>query len=116
MTRFWQFLALRMMTGIAVGGVFPLVFSLLGDLFPATQRAAMASLVQIATGRGIGLGQLVAGVLGPVTNWRLPFVLVAAPALLLAVIMLATTREPPRWVAYRRRAGALLAASGGGRG
>ncbi|KIZ04154.1 major facilitator superfamily MFS-1 [Monoraphidium neglectum] len=95
-TTFWQFLVLRMLTGVAVGGVFPLVFSLLGDLFPATQRAAMASLLQIATGLGIGAGQFIAGIVGPATNWRIPFVLVAAPALLLALIMVATTREPPR--------------------
>lgn len=53
-----------MLTGVAVGGVFPLIFSLLGDLFPASQRAAMASLVQIATGLGIGGGQMVAGLIG----------------------------------------------------
>ncbi|KAI8473562.1 MAG: major facilitator superfamily domain-containing protein, partial [Monoraphidium minutum] len=95
-TTFWQFFALRMLTGVAVGGAFPLVFSLLADLFPATQRAAMASLVQIAMGLGIGVGQMVAGILGPATNWRLPFVLVAAPALLLALVMVLVTREPPR--------------------
>jgi MFS family permease len=95
-TSFWQFIVLRMLTGIAVGGVFPLVFSLLGDLFPATQRSAMASLVQIAMGLGIGGGQMVAGTLGPMTNWRLPFVIVAAPAVLLALVMVLTTREPPR--------------------
>jgi MFS family permease len=66
-TTFWQFLVLRMLTGVAVGGVFPLVFSLLGDLFPATQRAAMASLLQIATGLGIGAGQVRARA----PRWRL---------------------------------------------
>jgi MFS family permease len=42
----------------AVGGCFPLVFSLLGDLFPVSQRSAMAALVQIAVGAGIGGGQV----------------------------------------------------------
>lgn len=53
---------LRMLTGISIGGCFPLVYSLLGDLFPTTQRAAMSALVQIATGAGIGVGQV-----GPVS-------------------------------------------------
>jgi MFS family permease len=57
-TSFWQFLVLRMLTGVAIGGVFPLIFSLLADLFPASQRAAMASLVQLAMGLGIGAGQV----------------------------------------------------------
>jgi uncharacterized membrane protein YeiH len=34
------------------------VFSLLGDLFPVSQRSAMAALVQIAVGAGIGGGQV----------------------------------------------------------
>lgn len=33
---------------------------------------------------------------GPVTNWRLPFVLVSIPALLVALLMLFTVDEPPR--------------------
>jgi MFS family permease len=57
-TAFWQFLILRMLTGIAMGGVFPLVFSLLADLFPVSRRAAMSALIQLATGFGIGLGQV----------------------------------------------------------
>lgn len=36
------------------------------------------------------------GVLGPATNWRLPFVVMAAPAIVLAIVMLLTTDEPPR--------------------
>uniref|UniRef100_A0A383W382 Major facilitator superfamily (MFS) profile domain-containing protein n=1 Tax=Tetradesmus obliquus TaxID=3088 RepID=A0A383W382_TETOB len=95
-TELWQFFVLRMLTGIAVGGCFPLVFSLMGDLFPTSQRSAMAALVQIAVGFGIGGGQLLAGMVGPATNWKVPFVILAAPSLLLAVLLLLTVREPPR--------------------
>lgn len=97
-----------MLTGVAVGGVFPLVFSLLGDLFPATRRAAMASVVQIAMGFGIGGGQLISGILGPATNWRVPFVLVAAPSLVLALVMVLVTKEPPRCAPPRRWAAACV--------
>lgn len=62
-TALWQFFLIRMLTGIAVGGCFPLVFSLLGDLFPISQRSAMAALVQIAVGAGIGGGQVQHGLL-----------------------------------------------------
>lgn len=57
-TELWQFFVVRMLTGISVGGCFPLVFSLLGDLFPVSQRAAMSAIVQIAVGGGIGGGQV----------------------------------------------------------
>lgn len=57
-TELWQFFLVRMLTGISIGGCFPLVFSLLGDLFPVSQRAAMSAIVQIAIGGGIGGGQV----------------------------------------------------------
>ena len=37
-TQYWQFLFTRMLTGISVGGAFPLLYSLLSDMFPVTQR------------------------------------------------------------------------------
>jgi MFS family permease len=47
-----------MLTGVAVGGIIPLVYSLLGDLFPITRRNAMAAMVQMAIGAGISGGQV----------------------------------------------------------
>ena len=35
---------------------------------------------------------------GPYAGWRLPFVIVAVPTLLLALLMLLTAEEPPRGV------------------
>lgn len=66
----WQFFLVRMLTGISVGGCFPLVFSLLGDLFPVSQRAAMSSIVQIAIGGGIGGGQVSRHTLGSLAAGR----------------------------------------------
>lgn len=45
-------------------GTFPLVFSLLGDLFEPRQRAAIAAVVQLATGVGLAVGQGIAGFVG----------------------------------------------------
>ncbi len=64
MKRYWQLLLLRIMTGISVGGTFPLVFSLVGDLFYVTQRANVAAGVQLATGIGFAAGQAIAGFVG----------------------------------------------------
>eukprot|EP00879_Flechtneria_rotunda_P006260 GHRR01006579.1.p1 GENE.GHRR01006579.1~~GHRR01006579.1.p1 ORF type:complete len:583 (+),score=156.80 GHRR01006579.1:972-2720(+) len=108
-TQLWHFFLVRTLTGIAVGGCFPLVFSLLGDLFPVSQRNAMSALVQIAVGAGIGGGQLLAGVVGPATNWRVPFVVLAAPTLLLAIVLLFTAQEPPRGAFEEALSGQLAA-------
>jgi hypothetical protein len=39
---------------------------------------------------------MLAGLLGPSTNWRVPFVVMAAPTLLLSLLLVATVTEPPR--------------------
>ena len=93
---YWQLFAVRAMTGVAVGGCLPLLFSLCGDLFPPEERAYVASFLTIATGAGIALGQIMAGTVGPTYGWRLPFLLAAAPAICLAGILYATVKEPRR--------------------
>ena len=61
---YWQLLVLRLMTGVSLGGILPLILSLLGDLFPADQRSAVAALVQLSTGFGMAVGQMIAGFVG----------------------------------------------------
>lgn len=89
---FW----LRALTGIGIGGAMPLVYSLIGDYFPASKRAAATAFVGLAMGLGIAIGQLVAGALGPTYGWRLPFIIVASPNFALGLLFLATIREPAR--------------------
>ena len=60
-TTFVQLLMCRVLTGIAVGGATPIVGSMLADLFPAEQRTYAATLVTLATGAGVGIGQLFSG-------------------------------------------------------
>ena len=43
------------MTGISIGGALPIVYSVLGDLFPANQRNAIAALVSTGTGASVGV-------------------------------------------------------------
>jgi MFS family permease len=43
-TRYWQLLLLRLMTGLSLGGILPLVLSLLGDLFSVRAACAAATL------------------------------------------------------------------------
>ena len=91
-----QLLWLRVLTGVGIGGAFPLIYSLLGDYFPPRLRAAAAACIGLAMGVGIAYGQGLAGWLGPTHGWRLPFLIVAAPNFLLAPLFLATIREPAR--------------------
>jgi hypothetical protein len=63
---------------------------------PAVSQTCHAvTLFSMGAANG-ALRQMVAGLLGPATNWRLPFLVMAAPTLLLAFLLLATVKEPPR--------------------
>ena len=72
-----QFFWMRALTGIGIGGAIPLVYSLLGDLFPAERRSAATGTLGLITGLGIAVGQLLAGAIGPEMGWKLPFIIVS---------------------------------------
>jgi MFS family permease len=58
-----QLYACRVLTGIGIGGAIPIVFSVLGDLYPANQRSIVAAVVTTGSGLGMGIGQVIAGML-----------------------------------------------------
>ena len=95
-TEYWQLFVLRTLTGIAVGGALPLVYSIAGDLFPSTSRAYASAMVGICSSLGSMTGQGVAGFMGPTYGWRLPFAVVAAPGLLVAYLVWQFAEEPKR--------------------
>ena len=91
-----QLYACRAVTGISVGGALPLIYSLLGDMFAAEERHAVSSHVGIGVGIGITVGQGVAGFVGPLYGWRLPFLLISIPALICAAVFWAVVQDPER--------------------
>ncbi|CAB1112629.1 unnamed protein product [Ectocarpus sp. CCAP 1310/34] len=97
-TTFSQLFWTRAITGVAIGGGMPLVYSILGDLVSSTGRTEASGLIGIAIGMGLGLGQVVAGFTGSSTSlgWRLPFLLMALPCFALALLVLVATRDPAR--------------------
>ena len=86
----------RALTGIGIGGALPLTFSLIGDYFPHHQRATASGFMGLAMGVGIAIGQLMAGMIGPTTGWRIPFIIVAIPNFLLGILFWLTVKEPQR--------------------
>ena len=86
----------RALTGFSVGGALPLLSSVLGDWYKPEERSAVMASVGIGTGVGIALGQGIAGFFGPTYGWRLPFLLVSIPALVVAVLVMTTVVDPVR--------------------
>ena len=81
-----------------VAGAAPIIYGLLSDLFPPSQRAYVTTCVVLSQGAGVALGQAVAGGI-PGLDWRLPFLIVSLPTVLLALFMAWTTTDPQRGAA-----------------
>lgn len=84
---FFYFFLARVCTGVAVGGSFPVLFSLAADVFPASQRTFVSACIGAATNVGAAVGGMMAGIIGPKLGWRVPFRIVAVPALVCAVLV-----------------------------
>ena len=93
---YMEFFIMRVLTGIGIGGIIPLTYSLLGDLYSANERIKVVTLIGLASGMGIAIGQLTAGMMGDSFGWRLPFILFAIPNFILVVIFILTVEEPDR--------------------
>lgn len=80
---YWQLAALRLVAGLASGGVHPLAYSLVGDWFGPSLRACASAFVLGAAGFGTFCGQCLAALLGSL-DWRWVFLILAAPLLFMA--------------------------------
>ncbi len=70
-----------------------MIYSVLGDLYPANHRSAVAAAVTTGTGLGMGIGQIIAG---NCSSWRLPFLIVSLPGLLCSIMVLFLVEDPKR--------------------
>ena len=94
---FTGFVIMRTLTGIGVGGVYPITFSLLSDYVSEKHRAKACALVDIAWGVGMMSGPLLASyALNTDYGWRLAFVLAALPSFPLAILYAFIAKEPKR--------------------
>lgn len=103
------FTALRLLTGIGIGGVFGLAVTVISELVSGTARLVMLALLQVLSTFGnivaaflkLGLDHLaVAGHLAPEDVWRALFLVGAAP---IAICLLGVwrMREPEPWRALQ---------------
>jgi len=91
---FLQLLLIRV--GVAVGeagGVVP-AFSLLSDYFDRTERPRALAIYQLGGPLSIIFGYLLAGWLNELFGWRVMFMLLGAPGILLALLSRFTLKEP----------------------
>lgn len=100
-TTYVQLYWCRALTGMSVGGAFPLIFSVLGDYFEAKDRGWVSAAIGTGCGVGISLGQGAAGFFGPRFGWRSPFLVVSVTAIVCATAVWIFIPEVPRGMSER---------------
>lgn len=94
---FAGFAIMRMLTGIGVGGIYPLTFSLVGDYFRDKHRATASASIDLAWGIGMIAGPLLASyALASDYGWRLAFILAALPNFPIVLLFALIAKEPKR--------------------
>ena len=84
-TSFSLLVAMRVLSGIVAGGVFPVAMALLGDLVPINQRqVAIARLLGVALTANV-LGASIAGIIGDLLGWRGVFAVLGSFSLIAAI-------------------------------
>lgn len=99
--------------GVAIGeaGSNPASHSIIADLFPPERRATPMAVLAIGPNLGILLGFTAGGLLSTAFGWRVAFIAVGLPGLLIALLVWLTIREPARG-----HADGHIAVSDGGQG
>lgn len=93
---FWSLFAARMGVGVGEAGSGPAAQSLLADYFRRHELGRAMGFLTLGSTLGTAAGLIVGGVLADLYGWRMAFVLLGAPGIVLGAILYLTVREPPR--------------------
>lgn len=86
----------RIGVGIGEAGCSPPIHSLISDYFPPERRATALSIYALGIPIGAAIGTLAGGWIGQYYGWRVAFLVVGLPGLLIALLVKLTLREVPR--------------------
>jgi predicted MFS family arabinose efflux permease len=93
---FLSLLALRVGVGVGEAGCSPPSHSLLSDYFEPRRRATALSIYAFGIPLGGMIGAVAGGWLAKSFGWRIAFMAVGAPGLILALLVKVFIKEPPR--------------------
>jgi len=97
MTRtYWQFLFARIGVGIGEAGGTPPSTAIVSDYFPADRRPMAMAVLALGAPIGAYLGYNIAGAVAHAYGWRMAFIALAVPGLIMGAIVYLTVREPAR--------------------
>ena len=91
-----QLLLARIGVGIGEAGGSPPSHSMISDYYPPERRATALAIYSMGVHLGVFLGFVVGGLIAQYYGWRIAFMAVGIPGVLLAIVFLFTVREPSR--------------------
>jgi MFS family permease len=91
-----SFTLLRIFTGIGIGGIYPISFSLISDYFKEAHRASASAWLGVAWAVGMMGGPAIAGYLTESYGWRIAFIIAAVPNFPLVLLFALYARDPER--------------------
>lgn len=97
-----QLLLARIGVGIGEAGGSPPSHSIISDIFPAEKRASALGFYSTGVNIGILFGFLLGGWINEYFGWRVAFVVVGLPGILLAIIVRFTLAEPIRGMSEKK--------------
>ena len=95
-TGFVSLFLARLGVGIGEAGGSPPSYSIIADYFKPSERARAMGVYVTGSVLGTGGGLIVGGLLGEWLGWRMTFLALGIPGILLGVILYYTVKEPPR--------------------
>jgi MFS family permease len=105
-TSFPLLLLARFGVGVGEAGCLPPTQSMISDYWPANKRASAIAIHLTAIPLGTILASIVGAVVADHFGWRMAFIVLGAPGILVALIAKLTVREPPRTAASAAQADA----------
>jgi MFS family permease len=93
---FAQLALYRFGVGVGEAGCSPPSHSLISDYYEPKKRASALSIYSFGIPLGTMFGAIVGGWLAQEFSWRVAFVIVGLPGIILAVIVKMVVKEPPR--------------------
>ena len=91
-----QLLAARIGVGIGEAGGSPPSHSIISDIFPPAKRASALAFYSTGVNIGVLFGFLLGGWLNEFFGWRVAFMVVGFPGILLAFLVRGTIKDPIR--------------------
>jgi AAHS family 4-hydroxybenzoate transporter-like MFS transporter len=107
--QYWEFLLLRVLNGLALGGALPLIWALSAEYVPTSYRATAVTLAMLGYGLGVSTAGPISVALIPQFGWPSVFIFGGAASLVSSVALVAFLPESLRYLVARGEATERLA-------